>query len=94
MVDVNYFIQIEPRGGMKQYPDMNIEFYLDFPQFVNIEYSIIVELGKDAHLITRVVVDGYEQPAYRCMTSNMRWYHSNQRSKKLWLGKGKHTAYV
>ena len=59
MVDVNYYININNANKpWSQYPDMQIEFSLDFPQFVNIEYVIVVHTNKGGWIMTRLIVDG------------------------------------
>ena len=94
LVNVDYHIRIDNPNKWYQFPDMNIYWTQDTPQFVNFEYQITISANKCASLMTRLIVDGKENPFFRVITSNEYFDHTNQKSKKMWLPKGEHNARV
>ena len=94
LVNVDYYIKIDNPDKWYQFPDMNIYWTQDTSQFVNFEYQISVQTNKCAYVMTRLIVDDKENPFFRVITSNEYYYHTNQKSKKMWLPKGEHNARV
>ena len=54
--DVKYKYVLYAADKWTQFPDFNMEVYLEFDQFVRIKYKIVLYQG--SHLYTRVIIDG------------------------------------
>ena len=94
LVNVDYYIKIDNPQKYFQFPDMNIFWIQDEAQFVSFDYQINVYTNKVAYVCTRLIVDDKENPFFRVTTGNEYYYHTNQKSKKMWLPKGQHNARV
>lgn len=75
-----------------QFPDMAIEFYLEFDQWVEIRYHIVTRSARESHLITQMVLDGEAVKDYWAISRSH--YHTNSVADKVWLTKGRHFAKV
>ena len=91
---VTYYIYIKPNNQWSQFPEMKIEFWLDSSQFVNFDYQTSVDTSGSAHMLTRLIINGYESPLFRAVEANKLNWVTNQRSRKVWLNRGKHWARV
>ena len=97
VVNIDYPLTFENSNVWGQVPDMHICVDLKYSQFVNIKYKILVATShpnwNNNHLVTRVKVDGVEDPIFRHKTGNTV-YHTNTASDRAWLCKGKHEITV
>lgn len=63
---IDYDLQLIGDNQYHQYPDLDINFYLPYSQYVKIVYNIVVgATSNDAHIVTRLFVDGKEIPEFR-----------------------------
>ena len=92
IVRVNYPYTLNTNNQYAPFPDMSIPFYLAFDQFVKIHRNIQFING-GGYLVTRVRIDGTEDPDFRINTGDTV-SHSHVLSDEVWLAKGKHTVVV
>ena len=87
MVHLNYSITINPDNRWSQFPDMKIEFFLERPQFVNFDYKTTITTGDQGtgHMVTRLMIDGRENPLFRVIQATKFYDLTNQSSRKVWL---------
>ncbi len=90
-VDIKFRYILYYTNVWTQMPDMAMEFYVPFDQFVRIKYKIVLFQG--AYLYTRVLVDGAENTDFRDATGETN-HHNNAADDEVWLTKGLHFAKV
>lgn len=78
---------------MTQFPDMILEFDLEFAQYVDIGYHISTYTSAATYLITRMKIDGQDNHNFRVITGES-WYHTNSIFRSLWMNAGHHKMYV
>ena len=93
VVDITYTYSLQSTNTWQQFPDMNIQFRLKYPQFVSIDYNIVLWTNGNNYLCTRVMVDNVENRRFRSTTGDTR-LHSNSQSQKVWMEAGLHWARV
>lgn len=92
-VDVRYTYPLMG-NSWSQFPDMAMEFHLEFAQYVSIQYNIGTETGQSAYLITKMFIDGSEKDRLFTVITGPTNYHSNIAYGEVWLEKGRHFVQV
>lgn len=69
--DVRYQYCLSSKNVYTQFPDMAIELHLPYDQFVHIKYKIVLQTFPVSHIVTRVLIDGVEDPDFRAKSGNM-----------------------
>lgn len=67
-VDVRFQYLLTNNNKWTQFPNMIIEFYLPFSQYITYWHNIVLCTTASTNMFTRTIIDGVEDISYRFIT--------------------------